>query len=135
MALRRAGGLTVVAVLLALAALLARSELPAQAQPPATATPACASTLPARLILRERGRVRLSDPSPLNVRSEPGTSSDRIGEIAAGGLFYVLSGPRCTALYSWYRVEFSAGGQTARGWIAEGSVSEGYFTEPYPPGR
>lgn len=128
-------------LLLGAAALLALAlrELPALAQEP-TASSAdqaqvCEGTLPTRLIVHERGRVGLSDPSPLNLRAEAGTSSERLGEIAPGELFYVLAGPRCTALYSWYRVEVRAGGQVLRGWIAEGSESEGYFTEPYPPGR
>lgn len=136
MTVRRAAFLLFAAALLALAA----RELPARAQQP-TATSAagqeqvCANTLPTRLIVHERGRVELGDPAPLNLRAEAGTSSEKLGEIAPGGLFYVLAGPRCTALYSWYRVEVRAGGQVLRGWIAEGSVSEGYFAEPYPPGR
>lgn len=96
---------------------------------PPTPTSVCAPAPPSRLILRERARVSLDDPRPLNLRSGPGTSSDVIAQIPAGGIVYVLEGPQCTAQYAWYRVEY----QGLEGWVAEGD-SSAYFVEVYPPG-
>ncbi len=102
---------------------------------PATATPVCSGTLPSRLVLRERGRVAFSDPSPLNVRSTAGTDGDILGEIPAGGVFFVLDGPICTARYTWFRVEYQSASAQLEGWVAEGDASNGYFVEPFPLGR
>jgi len=96
---------------------------------PITPTAACPPAPPSRLILRERARVSLSDPRPLNLRSGIGTGSDVITQIPAGAVFFVLEGPQCSQSYAWYRVEYN--GRT--GWIAEGD-SSAYFVEIFPPG-
>ena len=96
---------------------------------PITPTAACPPAPPSRLILRERARVSLSDPRPLNLRSGIGTVSDVITQIPAGAVFYVLEGPQCSQNYAWYRVEYN----DRTGWIAEGD-STAYFVEVFPPG-
>ncbi|MBL8145167.1 MAG: SH3 domain-containing protein [Anaerolineae bacterium] len=123
--MRRACGLLI--LLLALAA-----ALPLAAQP-ASPTPGCPELLPTRLILHERGRVSRSDPAPVNVRAEPGTSAGLIGQIPAGIVFYVLEGPDCTQRYTWYRVKAVVEGSGLSGWIAEGDAGA-YFVERFPPG-
>lgn len=123
--MRRACGLLI--LLLALV-----TVLPLAAQT-ATPTPGCPDLLPTRLILHERGRVSRSDPDPVNVRAEPGTSGGLIGQLPACIVFYVLEGPSCTQRYTWYRVKAVVEGAELSGWIAEGDASA-YFIERFPPG-
>lgn len=122
-----------------LLALLSGSHHPINAQQPtplpATATPVCEGTLPTRMVLQERARVAYSDPSPLNVRASAGTSGDILGEIPAGGVFFVLDGPICTNRYTWYLVEYHSTTNQLEGWAAEGDAANGYFVEPFPLGR
>lgn len=108
------------------------SALPLTAQE-TTPEPGCTGLLPTRLILHERGRVSYSDPAPVNVRAEPGTSGELVGQIAAGHVFYVLEGPSCTTRYTWYRVKATVDGGGLAGWIAEGDAGS-YFVERFPPG-
>ena len=77
-----------------------------QATLPPTPTAVCAPAPPSRLILRERARVSMDDPRPLNMRDGAGTSHAVIAQIPAGGVFYVLEGPSCGQNYAWYRVEY-----------------------------
>lgn len=114
-----------------------------QAQPPPTRTPFVMPTLPPsptpqcpgiirnRLIIWERGRVAYDDPDdPLNIRSGPNTTYEILGEIPVGGIFFVLDGPQCSDLYTWFYVEYG----DVQGWVAEGTINDRYFVEPYPPG-
>lgn len=101
---------------------------------PASPSPACPGLLPGLLILNERGRVSQVDPDPLNLRSGPGTDSEIIGQIPAGGIFFPLEGPRCTARYSWFRVIYRTGNRLLQGWVAEGTTDR-YYVELFPPGR
>jgi Bacterial SH3 domain len=96
--------------------------------PPAP-TAVCAPAPPSRLILRERARVSLADPRPLNMRDGAGTAHPVIAQIPASGILYVLEGPKCSQNYAWYRVEY----QGLAGWIAEGD-DKAYFVDLYPPG-
>ncbi len=137
-------GYALLGVLCALALALLLTLLPGQKsvvnaqQPtplPATATPVCVGTLPSRVVLHERARVAYSDPSPLNVRASVGTSGDILGEIPAGGVFFVLDGPICTTRYTWYLVEYHSSSSQLEGWVAEGDSTNGYFVEPFPLGR
>jgi len=123
--MHRARGLLILLIIVAAA-------LPLAAQP-ASPPPGCPELLPTRLILHERGRVSHSDPAPVNVRAEPGTSGGLIGQLPAGALFYVLEGPDCTQRYTWYRVKTVIEGAGLSGWIAEGDGSA-YFVERFPPG-
>ncbi len=97
--------------------------------PPSSPTAVCAPAPRSRLILRERARVSVDDPRPLNMRAGPGTTSDVIAQIPAGGIVYVLEGPQCSVQYTWYRVEYAGNS----GWIAEGDDTA-YFVQLYPPG-
>ncbi len=101
----------------------------AAAMQPSTPTAVFDPAPVSRLILRERARVSLDDPRPLNMREGPGTAFDVITQIPAGGVLYVLEGPTCSQNYAWYRVEY----ERRDGWIAEGD-SSGYYVEVYPPG-
>lgn len=101
--------------------------------PPPTATAVCVNALPSRLVIGERGRVAPDDPTPLNVRVGPGTNNQQIAQIPALGIFFVLEGPECTDLYTWYRVAYRQDDETIIGWIAEGD-REAYFVEIYPAG-
>lgn len=96
---------------------------------PPSPTPVCAGAARTRLIVYERGRVTLDDPSPLNMRAGPRTTFDVLGRIPNGEVFFVLEGPRCSERYAWFRVGYG----DLTGWIAEGSGSA-YFAEPYLPG-
>jgi hypothetical protein len=117
---------------LVLAMLLIGAALPAAAQ---TATPGagCPGLLPSRLIVHERGRVSREDPAPVNVRAEPGTSAEQMGQIPVGVVFYVLEGPSCTQRYTWFRVKAVIEGTGLTGWIAEGDTRD-WFVERFPPG-
>lgn len=118
-------------LLLACVSLGIASVLYAQSTPnvaPAP-TPVCPNAPASRLIVRERARVATGDPRPLNMREGAGTAFDRIAQIPANGVFYVLEGPECSQLYAWYRVDFNG----VEGWIAEGDMTA-YYVEIYPPG-
>jgi hypothetical protein len=117
--------------LAAAAPLLLAVRMLAQAPPtpPPTPTATCPPAPPSRLIVHDRARVALDDPRPLNMRDGAGTDFDVIAQVPAGGVIYVLEGPRCTARYAWYRVEYEG----IEGWIAEGDDTA-YFVDIYPPG-
>ncbi len=85
----------------------------------------CPGTLPSRLIPGRQGRVRSDDPRPLNVRSGPGTTYPRLGQIAINSVFDVLEGPTCANGLAWYRILYAGGFE---GWIAEGDTE--YFVDP-----
>jgi uncharacterized protein YgiM (DUF1202 family) len=114
-----------------IAAQAPRTPAPTYIMPtlPPSPTPICGLAPRNRLIVRERARVSIEDPRPLNIRAGAGTSFDVIGQIPTRGIFYVLEGPRCSQRYSWYRVEYGE----LTGWIAEGDDTA-YFVEVYPPG-
>lgn len=97
--------------------------------PPATPTAVCSGVVRNRLILYERGRVSYDDPDPLNIRQGPSTNFDVDGEIPVGGVFFVLDGPECSPTYTWFYVRYGS----IEGWIAEGTIGNVYFVEPYPP--
>lgn len=111
------------------AAVVALGLVAANAMQPPEPTAVCAPAPVSHLIVRERARVSLDDPRPLNMREGPGTAFDVITQIPAGGFLYVLEGPTCSQNYAWYRVEYDG----REGWIAEGDDS-GYYVEVYPPG-
>jgi hypothetical protein len=93
----------------------------------------CLNLQPARLILHERGRVSSDDPTPINLRAEPGTNAEQRAQLNAGTVFYVLEGPACTVSYTWFRVRARSGDAMLEGWVAEGDARS-YFVERYPPG-
>nr|MBA3874694.1 SH3 domain-containing protein [Anaerolineae bacterium] len=73
------------------------------------------------------GYVLGGDPLPVNVRSAPTTSGQKLAQIAIGGRFTVLEGPTCSENKAWFRVRLENGVQD--GWIAEGD-NTGYFVSP-----
>jgi hypothetical protein len=91
--------------------------------------PACA--LPNRLIAGGYGRVTPGLPN--YVRSAPGTQSTGsnsavIGNIPAGGVFTVVSGPSCgTDGRWWWYVNYNG----LVGWTGEGEGYGSYWVEPF----
>ncbi len=85
----------------------------------------CPASPAPRLVPGDQGRVTPGDPNTL--RSEPSASAAAVGQIPAGGVFVVLSGPQCGAEgWTWWRVNY--GGQV--GWTAEGQGAD-YWLEPF----
>jgi len=92
-----------------------------------TVVPACPRAPQTRLIIQERARV--TDTESLNLRAGPGTDFEILARIEPGNDFFVLEGPTCAEVYSWYRVRH----RRQEGWIAEGDL-ETYYVTPYLPG-
>lgn len=96
---------------------------------PVYSAPTCA--LPNRLVVGSYGRVTPGLPNV--VRTAPGTSATGansvvIGEIPAGGIFYVLAGPVCGSDgRPWWQVNYNG----LTGWTAEGEGYGSYWVEPY----
>lgn len=86
----------------------------------------CPGFLPSRLQVNGQGRVLPGAAN--NLRSEPTTNSQLLGQIPGGGAFSVLEGPRCDpAGMAWWRVTY----QNLTGWTGEGQGSS-YWVEPMP---
>lgn len=81
-----------------------------------------------RLILNTRGRVTSIDPSPVNVRNNPGIDASRVGQIEAGEEFNVTDGAICRDGFLWWYIQ----NDRIEGWAAEG-VPGSYFLEPFIP--
>ncbi len=78
------------------------------------------------------GFVSDEDPRPVNVRSAPGLSATRIGQLPVLARFTVLEGPTCRDGHPWFRVRSANGRLT--GWIAESG--EGiYYVLPLSGGQ
>jgi Bacterial SH3 domain len=82
-----------------------------------TAVLPCPNNLPPRLIVQQQG-VTLPGPAN-NVRSQPNTSAEQVGQLAAGAQFTVVGGPICADGFTWWRV---AQNDTNLGWTAEGDA-------------
>jgi hypothetical protein len=67
--------------------------------------------------------------TPNNIRAEPDSDAEVIGEVAAGDWFKVTDGPRCADGIAWWYVDYVSG---VAGWTAEGQGSE-YFLQPGCP--
>ncbi len=87
----------------------------------------CPDSMPARLTIGAQGYV--SDDLANNVRSEPSTAGDLLGQIPAGSVFTVLEGPVCEDDLVWWRVST----ETVTGWTAEGMDGE-YWLSPLDVG-
>lgn len=85
----------------------------------------CPGALPSRLVAGGKAIVRDDDPTPVNVRSGPGRSFPRTGQIAIRSLVDVIEGPTCADGFAWYKVIYSG---SFEGWIAEGD--QNYFVDP-----
>jgi Bacterial SH3 domain len=63
----------------------------------------------------------------LNVRDNPSTTAEKIGEFLPEQEVSVVNGPECVDGYAWYFVQ----ADSLMGWVAEGS-GENYFVVPSP---
>ncbi len=103
-----------------------------------TATPAavpteiatCPGILPSRLYAGARGTVTTDDAASVRVRSAASTNANRIGQVAPGQTFLVISGPTCNQDIAWFEIIYGIG--ALRGFIAEGQNGV-YFVEPILP--
>lgn len=86
----------------------------------------CPGFMPSRLAPNGYGRVLPGLAN--NVRAQPGYGFPVVGQIPAGGVFYVMNGPVCASNTAWYQVYFNG----VQGWTAEGQSST-YWLEPYTP--
>jgi len=88
--------------------------------------PVCDGAQPARLRTDTQGRV-ISDTVPMNVRNQPTTSGELVGQIPGGETFTVLSQAVCADGYAWVQVRYD----DLEGWVAEAGAD--YFLEPAQP--
>lgn len=82
--------------------------------------------LPPRLAVGTQGRV-VTTGIPNNIRQQPGSSSQLLGEIPPGATFNVSGGPSCSTLDKivWWKVDYNG----ISGWTAEGKDKD-YWIEP-----
>lgn len=71
------------------------------------------------------GRGQVTEGSANNIRSEPTSSAERLGQIPGSESFVVLDGPRCADGITWWQVEYEG----IIGWTGEGNSSS-YWTMP-----
>lgn len=83
----------------------------------------CDGFLPLRLTVNQPGRV--TPGAANNLRAEPTTQSELVGQIPGGETFFVLGGPVCTPGMAWWQVEYNG----MIGWTGEGQGNT-YWTEP-----
>lgn len=91
-----------------------------------TATPIAinCSTAPApRLTAGRYGRVTPGLPN--NIRSQPNSSAQLLGQVPPGAIFAVLSSPTCASGLYWYQVNYNG----LVGWTPEGGSGQ-YWVEP-----
>ena len=90
----------------------------------------CEGAPESRLILEERGRVRLTeDGKALNLRAGPGIEQEILDQIEPLSVFLVGDESACSDGYSWFLITYIG----EAGWIAEGD-STAYYAEPHLPG-
>jgi hypothetical protein len=98
---------------------------PIQVQPQVQTQVTCSGfNLPSRLQIKGSGRVLPGPPN--NLRAEPASSSQPLGQIPGGGVFTVLEGPRCGDQGILYWFVYYNGVQ---GWTGEGQGND-YWVEP-----
>lgn len=85
----------------------------------------CPGALPSQLVVGEQAIV--TPGSANNLRAEPTTSGERIGQITAGTVVNVLDGPVCADNFTWWQVETLDGSLT--GWTVE-AVENDYALVP-----
>jgi hypothetical protein len=88
-----------------------------------TVTPSSCGAMPSRLLIGQEGRVTGTVPN--NLRAEPFSSSQYLGEVPAQAIFLVLDGPRCSANGAWWYINYNG----TAGWTLEGQSGE-YYLEP-----
>ncbi|MBK9125969.1 MAG: DUF3160 domain-containing protein [Chloroflexi bacterium] len=92
--------------------------------PSANAQEACGDAPTPRVDVGAAAYVMFTDGTPLNVRSAPGTSAERIDQLPEGTAFTIGDGPTCADGYYWWRIDYGDGQQ---GWVAEGDAEEYFF--------
>ncbi len=102
---------------------------PTAASAPAVSTPdtsrvVCDGAMPSRLRVGLIARVRPSG-LPVNIRSNPSSTSSRTGQMNPGDTFSITGGPQCAENLVWWQIAFN---QTS-GWAAEGGNNL-YWIEP-----
>jgi hypothetical protein len=82
--------------------------------------------LPPRLSVGMQARV-VAGGIPNNIRQQPGSSSQLLGEIPPGATFNIRGGPSCSTLdkLMWWKVDYNG----ISGWTVEGKGTE-YWIEP-----
>src|SRR5262245_4781760 len=96
------------------------------APPAAAQTSDCPGAPPTQLDYDQFGQI--TPGSPNNLRDQPGSVGQIIGQIPGGAVFYVMSGPVCQDGFNWWMVNYN--GQ--QGWTVEGQGST-YYAVPYTP--
>lgn len=86
----------------------------------------CPGFMLSRLVVGRYGRVTPVPPLPNRVRIDASYGSAVLGQIPPGGVFSVLSGPRCSGNTAWWQVQYGS----LVGWTAEGSGAT-YWLEPW----
>ena len=87
--------------------------------------PQCPNFLPSRLQPGRTGAVTTIPYLPNRIRVQPNTGATVLGQIPAGGIFHVISGPYCNQNTAWWHVSYG----NVIGWTAEGNGST-YWLEP-----
>lgn len=64
--------------------------------------------------------AQVTDGPPNNVRDNPSTSGQLLGEIPGGEEITILAGPTCESVYTWWMIEYRG----LVGWTAEGNRTE-----------
>ncbi len=80
--------------------------------------------------LRVNGTAWVVGASRNNVRAEPGSDAELIGQIAAGDWFTVKDGPVCADGIAWWYAESAS---SVGGWTAEGQGNEYFLQLGCPP--
>jgi hypothetical protein len=89
--------------------------------------PDCPGAPPSRLFGAAHARV--SPGLANNMRAEPRTTAEKVGELPAHVVFEIQGEPVCAGGYVWWPVQYPSA-EYAIAWTAEGNA-EGYWLEPY----
>jgi hypothetical protein len=96
-----------------------------QSREPVNST--CPGAAVSRIQIGMKTRVTFTDGVPVRVRSDPGTSGNKIKSIPEGTEMSVIDGPVCKDSFVWWHVKTDDG---TVGWVAEGEPGN-YFVEPW----
>src|SRR5690606_4079900 len=95
----------IVVLLMGINTLHAAEESPATLSTTPAQTSPCAGSPVTRLSIGMQGRVTPGLPN--NMRESATTTSQRVGQIPAGGVFTVLYGPQCGNNLTWWQVNYN----------------------------
>src|SRR5260221_2778567 len=94
----------------------------------ATQQKGCPGAPLTRLFVGGQGQLSTSSSTStvaVPLREAAGRTGRVVGQVEAGSTFKVVSGPKCTENYAWWKVV----SQGSLGWLAEGD-KKSYFVEP-----